>query len=165
MHRVFTARRWRGWAESSARYWAAAGWAYWAHACGRTMFISCSTGKVREATPRGLVGILVVRLQLVTGRTQVQHIGGHSYAGKWFSGLRAHNIGLLKGLRMCKQSAWFPVHVAGNNKTILSQHERRMAPRAAKLKSCYWAARRTADAVGVHSWTTVPRERCTPSPR
>jgi hypothetical protein len=73
-------------------------------------------------------------------------------------GHRATNLGLLKGLRVCRRYNWGPVHEVGDNNVVIRQHEKRTPPRRAVLKMPYWAARSTADAVGVASWRAHPRD-------
>ncbi|KAL4128198.1 hypothetical protein PRIC2_007191 [Phytophthora ramorum] len=68
------------------------------------------------------------------------------------------HLGLLQGLRICRRWSWGPVHVAGTNAVGVRQQETRRPPKVAALKKAFWVARRTADAVGVASWSTLPRE-------
>jgi ribonuclease HI len=115
-------------------------------------------GRICVDTATGVSGTMIARVQRVTGIFQVLFLGGHQYNGKMTGGHRASHLGLLKGLRACKRFNWSPVHVVGDNKVKIRQYESRTPPRAAALKTPYWAARRTADAVGVESWQAHPRE-------
>jgi len=123
------------------------------------VYIMFHTGRTCAETATGISGVMVVRLHTVMGLFQVQYIGGQTDAGNMKSGYRAQHLGLLKGLRVCQRHAWGPVHVVGGNKVVSRQHDTRTPPRAADLKTPYWAARRTADVVGVSSWVVHPRDR------
>ncbi|KAG7379792.1 hypothetical protein PHYPSEUDO_008134 [Phytophthora pseudosyringae] len=77
----------------------------------RLLYAGCVKG--RESS--GVSGVLVVRVHSLTGQLQVQYISGTEYLGKMRSSQCAMQLGLLKGLRVCKRHAWGPVHVIRDN--------------------------------------------------
>jgi len=116
-------------------------------------------GRTAEAPEQGFSGVMVARVQGVTRESQVLLLKGCRYTGKRSRAQQAINVGLLVALRMCRCRGWGPVHVIGDNAVVLQQHATRKAPRGKDLAAHFWAAKRMADAVGVGSWTRVPREK------
>jgi len=119
------------------------------------------SGRVDKDTRCGYSGVMVAQVNRVTGRHRVLYCSGTLYDGGMTGVERPAQLGLLKGLRACRTYGWRQVHAVGDNPLITRQHSRRTPPRATALKPAYWTARRTADAVGVSSWMTHPRERNT----
>ncbi|KAG7381120.1 hypothetical protein PHYPSEUDO_006446 [Phytophthora pseudosyringae] len=123
-------------------------------------FFKGRPNKAMATSPeQGYSGVMIARVQEVTGTCQVLYMSGRLYTGKMTRAHKAIQLGLLKGLRVYRRHAWGPVHVVGDDIVVTRQHETRTPPRAADLKTPYWAARRKADALGVVSWRAVPRER------
>jgi ribonuclease HI len=116
-------------------------------------------GRTTGTPEQGLSGVMVARVHFLTRASQMMYLKGSRYPGKRPRAQKAIYVGLLGALRVCLQRGWGPVHVAGDNALAIRLMETRKAPRGSGPVARYWAAKRMADAVGVVSWTRLPRER------
>ncbi|KAE9165548.1 hypothetical protein PF002_g31341 [Phytophthora fragariae] len=111
--------------------------------------------------PKSAIGgsdTLIVSLNTITGGLQVKYINGSIHKGANMTPTRAAHIGLLRGLRTCQRHERGPVHVVGDNAVVIRQYATRTPPGAKSISGSYWKNRRMADAIGVRSWTSQPRE-------
>jgi hypothetical protein len=115
-------------------------------------------GRTNGTTEQGFSGVMIARFHKESGASRLLYTRGRKYPGKMTRAPLAMQLGVLQGLRTCRRHGWGPVHVTGNNHVMNRQHQTRTPPRETALKATYWAARRTADAVGVTSWTVMQRE-------
>ncbi|KAE8980282.1 hypothetical protein PF010_g23727 [Phytophthora fragariae] len=111
-------------------------------------------GKSRKCSS----GILIAQIHKNTGNYRIKQVGSKRYAGANVTLLQAVHLGLLWGLRRCRSQHWEQVHILGDHPDALRQHITRRQPRARHTQGDYWKVRRSADAVGVRSWTLQDRE-------
>ncbi|KAE8884879.1 hypothetical protein PF005_g3796 [Phytophthora fragariae] len=103
-------------------------------------------------------GIVIATLDRITGGHKMKYFLGSTHTGANMTPTMAAHIGLLRGLRECLRQGWAPVHAVGDNQVGIRQYKTRTPPRVKRLAGTYWKARRTADAIGVQSWLSQPRE-------
>jgi hypothetical protein len=119
--------------------------------------IFCADG-VDAMTAMHAGGILIVNAAKAAEPTQVLYLGAALYTGTIKGATTAFHLCLLKALRLCRRERWGQVHVVGDNMLAMRQQSTRTAPRRKGHQGAYWKTRCLADAVGVASWTTQPRE-------
>nr|KAE8939807.1 hypothetical protein PF009_g10363 [Phytophthora fragariae] len=119
-------------------------------------------GGVTTGSPeQGGGGTVIAQANVATGQATVKYMGGAYLESRKLTATAAANIGLLKGLKFCRQQGWSAVHVVGDNDMDIRNYATRRAPRGNKLQGTYWKTRRMADAVTVATWRSVQREHNT----